>query len=210
MGVDENGILKLDELEKAIRPDTILISVMFANNEIGTIQPIKEIGRIAKEHGILFHTDAVQAYGQLPINVDEYQLDMLSASAHKLNGTKAVSYTHLLDRYTLEIPAGGLNGANEPTREAAARELEEETGYVAGNLEWLITVRTTVAFCNEKIDIYLATDLSRGHQHLDEDEFINVEAYTVQELCDKILSGEIEDSKTIAAVMSYRAKFGKD
>ena len=119
-------------------------------------------------------------------------------------------YRNALERYTLEIPAGGLNGANEPTREAAARELEEETGYVAGNLEWLITVRTTVAFCNEKIDIYLATDLSRGHQHLDEDEFINVEAYTVQELCDKILSGEIEDSKTIAAVMSYRAKFGKD
>ena len=66
MGVDENGILKLDELERAIRPDTILISVMFANNEIGTIQPIQEIGRIAKEHGILFHTDAVQAYGGFP------------------------------------------------------------------------------------------------------------------------------------------------
>ena len=108
------------------------------------------------------------------------------------------------------MAAGGLNGADEPTRDAAARELEEETGYVAGKMEWLITVRTTVAFCNEKIDIYLATDLSRGHQHLDEDEFINVEAYTVQELCDKILSGEIEDSKTIAAIMSYRAKFGKD
>ena len=119
-------------------------------------------------------------------------------------------YRNALDRYTLEIPAGGLNGADEPTRDAAARELEEETGYVAGKMEWLITVRTTVAFCNEKIDIYLATDLSRGHQHLDEDEFINVEAYTVQELCDKILSGEIEDSKTIAAIMSYRAKFGKD
>ena len=69
--VDENGILKLDDLKAAIRPDTILISVMFANNEIGTIQPIKEIGAIAKEHGILFHTDAVQAYAQIPINVDE-------------------------------------------------------------------------------------------------------------------------------------------
>ena len=115
-------------------------------------------------------------------------------------------YRNALDRYTLEIPAGGLNGADEPTRDAAARELEEETGYTAGKLEWLITVRTTVAFCNEKIDTYLATNLSRGQQHLDEDEFINVEAYTVQELCDKILSGEIEDSKTIAAVMSYKAK----
>lgn len=75
--VDENGILKLDDLKAAIRPDTILISVMFANNEIGTIQPIKEIGAIAKEHGILFHTDAVQAYAQIPINVDEYNIDML-------------------------------------------------------------------------------------------------------------------------------------
>ena len=81
--VDENGILKLDDLKAAIRPDTILISVMFANNEIGTIQPIKEIGAIAKEHGILFHTDAVQAYAQIPINVDEYNIDMLSVSGHK-------------------------------------------------------------------------------------------------------------------------------
>ena len=79
---------KLDELEKAIRPDTILISVMFANNEIGTIQPIKEIGEIAKKHGILFHTDAVQAYGQLPINVDEMHIDMLSSSGHKTERTE--------------------------------------------------------------------------------------------------------------------------
>ena len=79
LDVDENGIVKLDELEKAIRPDTILISVMFANNEIGTIQPIKEIGMIAKEHNILFHTDAVQAFGQVPIDVDEYNIDMLSS-----------------------------------------------------------------------------------------------------------------------------------
>ena len=76
--VDENGVLKLDELKKAIRPTTILISVMFANNEIGTIQPIKEIGEIAKEHGILFHTDAVQAYGHVPINVDDFNIDMMS------------------------------------------------------------------------------------------------------------------------------------
>lgn len=116
-------------------------------------------------------------------------------------------YRNALDRYTLEIPAGGLNGADEPTKDAAARELEEETGYVAGGMEWLITIRTTVAFCNEKIDIYVATDLKPGHQHLDEDEFIHVEAYTVEELCGKILNGEIEDSKTISAIMSYRAKY---
>lgn len=116
-------------------------------------------------------------------------------------------FRNALDRYTLEIPAGGLNGAEEPTLEAAARELEEETGYRAGKIEWLITVRTTVAFCNEKIDIYLATDLIPGSQHLDEDEYINVEAYTVDELCEKILSGEIEDSKTISAVLAYKAKY---
>ncbi len=93
--VDENGIVKLDALEAAIRPDTILISVMFANNEIGTIQPIKEIGEIAKKHGVLFHTDAVQAYGQLPIHVDEYHIDMLSASGHKLNGPKGIGFLYI-------------------------------------------------------------------------------------------------------------------
>lgn len=115
-------------------------------------------------------------------------------------------YRNALDRETLEIPAGGLNGPDEPTREAAARELEEETGYKSDDLELLITLRTTVAFCNEKIDIYLAKNLKPSHQHLDEDEFIGVEAYTVDELADMIYSGKIEDSKTIAAIMSYKNK----
>ena len=95
--VDENGEIKLDELEAAIREDTILISVMFANNEIGTIEPIKEIGRIAHEHGVIFHTDAVQAYGHVPINVDELNIDILSASAHKFNGPKGVGIMYLRD-----------------------------------------------------------------------------------------------------------------
>lgn len=116
-------------------------------------------------------------------------------------------YRNALDRYTLEIPAGGLNGVSEPTLAAAARELEEETGYRSKDLELLITIRTTVAFCNEKIDIYVAKNLMKGEQHLDEDEFIHVEAYSVNELSDMILTGKIEDSKTIAAVMSYRAKY---
>ncbi len=95
INVDENGIIKLDELKDAIRPDTILISVMFANNEIGTIQPIKEIGQIAKENGVLFHTDAVQAYGHLAIDVEDMNIDMLSASGHKLNGPKGIGFLYI-------------------------------------------------------------------------------------------------------------------
>lgn len=93
--VDENGILKLDELEAAIRPDTILISVMFANNEIGTIQPIEEIGALARKHNVLFHTDAVQAYAHLPIRVDEMNIDMLSASGHKFHGPKGTGFLYI-------------------------------------------------------------------------------------------------------------------
>lgn len=131
VGVDENGILKLDELEKAIRPDTILISVMFANNEIGTIQPIKEIVRIAKEHGILFHTDAVQAYGQLPINVDEYQIDMLSASAHKLNGPKGIGFLYI--RKGLKTRSFIHGGAQERSRRAGTENVPGIVGLGAAS-----------------------------------------------------------------------------
>lgn len=116
-------------------------------------------------------------------------------------------YRNALDRYTLEVPAGGLNGVDEPTLTAAARELEEETGYRTDELEFLITIRTTVAFCNEKIDIYVAKNLIPSHQHLDEDEFINVEAYTVEELMDMIYNCTIQDSKTICAIMTYVHKY---
>ena len=114
--VDENGILKLDDLKAAIRPDTILISVMFANNEIGTIQPIKEIGAIAKEHGILFHTDAVQAYGHIPINVDEMNIDLLSASGHKFNGPKGVGIMYI--RKGVKIRSFIHGGSQERGRRA--------------------------------------------------------------------------------------------
>ena len=95
LDVDERGLVDVEELKQAIRPDTILISVMFANNEIGTIEPIEEIGSIAKEYGILFHTDAVQAFGQIPINVEKMHIDMLSASGHKLNGPKGIGFLYI-------------------------------------------------------------------------------------------------------------------
>lgn len=115
-------------------------------------------------------------------------------------------YRNALDRYTLEIPAGGLQSVEEPTVDAALRELEEETGYKAEHIELLISVRTTVAFCNEKIDIYLATGLTPGKQHLDEDEYVQVGAYTVEELTEKIFACEIQDSKTVAAILAYKDK----
>ena len=118
-------------------------------------------------------------------------------------------FRYALGRETLEIPAGGLNGRQEPTEAAARRELEEETGYTCEKLELLNSIYTTVAFCNEKIDIYLARGLQPGEQHLDEDEFIDVEAYTVEELQQMIYDCKIQDSKTICAVMTYAAKFGK-
>lgn len=119
--VDEHGILKLDELKKAIRPTTILITVMFANNEIGTIQPIKEIGAIAREHGILFHTDAVQAFGQIPINVDEMNIDMLSASGHKLNGPKGIGFLYI--RKGVKIRSFIHGGAQERKRRAGTENV---------------------------------------------------------------------------------------
>lgn len=118
-------------------------------------------------------------------------------------------YRNALDRYTLEIPAGGLNGADEPTKVAAGRELEEETGFRSENIEFLVSIYTTVAFCNEKIDIYLAKDLIESKQNLDEDEFINVEAYEPKELLEMIYAGKIQDSKTICGIMSYVQKYLK-
>ncbi len=115
-------------------------------------------------------------------------------------------WRNALDRYTLEIPAGGLNSVDEKTEIAAVRELKEETGYIAGKVQFLLRIHTTVAFCNEKIDIYLARDLKRQEsQELDEDEFIDVKAYTLEELIQKIYNGEIEDSKTVGAIMTYKS-----
>ena len=121
IGVDENGILKLDELEAAIRPDTILISVMFANNEIGTIQPVREIGALAKKHGVLFHTDAVQAYAHLPIRVDEMNIDMLSASGHKFQGPKGIGFLYI--RAGIKIRSFLHGGQQERGRRAGTENV---------------------------------------------------------------------------------------
>lgn len=116
VNVDEYGVVKLDELKAAIRPDTILITIMAANNEIGTIQPLKEIGEIAKEHDILFHTDAVQAYGHIPLNVDELHIDMLSASGHKFHGPKGIGFLYI--RKGVRVGSFIHGGAQERSRRA--------------------------------------------------------------------------------------------
>ncbi len=129
LNVDRDGLISLDELKAAIRPDTILISVMFANNEIGTIEPIAEIGEIAKEHGVLFHTDAVQAYAQVPINVDEMHIDMLSASGHKLNGPKGIGFLYI--RKGVKIRSFVHGGAQERSRRAGTENMPGIVGLGA-------------------------------------------------------------------------------
>lgn len=150
--VDENGIVDLQKLEEAVREDTILISVMYANNEIGTIQPIDQIGEIAKKHGVLFHTDAVQAYGQIPVDVEKSHIDMLSASAHKFGGPKGCGFLYI--RKGVKIRSFIHGGAQERGRRAgtenvpgiaglhaAAKKafavMEEKTEYVKGLRDYL-------------------------------------------------------------------------
>ncbi len=116
-------------------------------------------------------------------------------------------YRNALERETLEIPAGARNDVSEPGSVCAARELEEETGYRAGKMELLVTVATTVAFCNEVIGIYLATGLEKvGGQRLDENEFVEIETYTIEELKDMVFASKIQDSKTVSAIMAYYGK----
>ena len=151
--VDENGVIKLDELKAAVRKDTILITVMFANNEIGAIQPIKEIGELAHKNGILFHTDAVQAYGHERIDVEELNIDLLSASGHKINGPKGIGILYI--RNSAKIGSFIHGGAQERGRRAgthntpgiigfgkateiAERELEKRREYESGLRDYLI------------------------------------------------------------------------
>ncbi len=121
VNVDKDGVIKLDELEAAVRPDTILISVMAANNEIGTIQPLREIGEIAHKHGVLFHTDAVQAFAHIPLNVDEMNIDMLSASGHKIHGPKGIGVMYI--RKGVKILSFMHGGAQERRRRAGTHNV---------------------------------------------------------------------------------------
>lgn len=116
-------------------------------------------------------------------------------------------YRNALDRETLEIPAGKLDAPDEPKIECAYRELEEETGYRSENLEYLISVNTTVAFCDEAIDIFVARNLIPSHQHLDEDEVIEVEAWELDDLLKLIYDGKMTDGKTVAAITAYTVKY---
>lgn len=116
-------------------------------------------------------------------------------------------YRNALDRYTLEIPAGKLDTPEEPGIECAARELEEETGYKSECLEPLLTIRTTVALCNERIEIFAARNLKPSKQKLDEGEYVTVKAFTLEQLKNKIYTGEIEDSKTICAILAYENRY---
>ncbi len=127
LDVDEDGLISLEELEQAIRPDTILMSIMFANNEIGTIEPVKEIGLIAGKHGVLFHTDAVQAFGHVPIDVQEMNIDMLSASAHKLHGPKGNGFLYL--RNGIKMGALIHGGAQERSRRAGTHNVSGIAGF---------------------------------------------------------------------------------
>jgi len=129
LNVDEDGLIRLEELEAAIRPDTILISIMAANNEIGTIQPIAEIGAIARKHQVLFHTDAVQAYGHIPMNVEECHIDMLSASAHKINGPKGTGFLYI--RQGVKSRSFIHGGAQERSRRAGTENVPAIAGFGA-------------------------------------------------------------------------------
>ena len=118
-------------------------------------------------------------------------------------------YRNALDRFTIEVPAGGRNGVDEEFITCASRELEEETGYRSDKLEFLISIQTTVAFCNERIDVFVARDLVKTHQNLDEDEDVEIAEYSIDELMDLIYAGKLQDGKTMSAIMAYKIKYCK-
>ena len=171
LDVDADGRISLDELQAAIRPDTILISVMFANNEIGTIEPIREIGAIAKEHGILFHTDAVQAFAHLKIDVNEMNIDMLSASGHKFNGPKGVGFLYI--RKGVKIRSFIHGGAQERKRRAGTENIPGIVGMakavelaMANQDETLAHIKETRDYLVDRIMKEIPYTRLNGHKDL--------------------------------------------
>lgn len=176
---------------------------------------IKRVGRELVYKGTIvdFCKDTMQIANGNTVYFDHIEHKGAAAVVPVLEDGKIAlvkQFRNSIDTYAWEIPAGGLNGREEPTILAAKRELQEETGYTTESpLEFLISVHTTVAFSNEKIDIYVARDLTPGKQHLDEDEYVDVLAFTIQEIKKMIYAGEITDGKTISAIMTYADKYLK-
>lgn len=174
----------------------------------------KRLGRelVAKGTIISYYHDKIQVPNGKIVTYDTILHQGAAAVLPVTNEGKLVmvrQYRNILDRITLEIPAGGLDGPDEPTIEAAKRELEEETGYVCDSIEPLISIFPTVAYSNEKIDIYVATGLSKTEQHLDEDEYLNVEEWNIDDIIPLIYGGIIQDSKTISSILAYKEKYLK-
>ena len=164
-------------------------------------EQIKRVNRELKFKGTIidFYQDTMEINGDHTVVWDFIKHKGAAAVVPVTEDGKILmvrQYRNALERYTLEIPAGALDEEGEPGFKCAARELE-----------WLITLRTTVAFCNEKIEVYVAKNLIPSKQHLDEDEFIDLKAYSLDELKEKIFTGEIEDAKTVASLMAYAVKY---
>ena len=177
------------------------------------MEPVKRLKRELRAKGtvISLYKDTVEVNGQIAewdyIHHDGAACVVAVNQDGKLLMVR--QYRNALDRFTLEVPAGKLDTPDEPTIDCATRELEEETGYRANKMEYLLTVNSTVAFCNEKIDVYLATDLEKTQQHLDPEEEINVEEGELEDLKELIYSGKMTDGKTIAGIMTYAAKYNR-
>lgn len=178
------------------------------------MQPVERTKRELKYQGAIvdFYTDHVKLPNGNTAKWDyiEHRKGAAAVVAVLPDGKLLLvkQYRNALNRFTLEIPAGARDSKEEPHIKCAARELEEETGYRCENLEFLISICTTVAFCNEEIEIYVARDLIPSKQHLDPDEFVEIEAHSVEELCRWIYEGKIQDSKTVAAILAYKNKYG--
>lgn len=177
------------------------------------METVKRLNRELKYQGTILkiYEDTVEANGH-EARWDFIHHDGAAAVLPVTDDGKILmvrQYRNALDRETLEIPAGKLDDPKEPKIECAYRELEEETGYRTEHMEYLISVNTTVAFCDEAIDIFVARDLIPSKQNLDEDEVIEVEEWSVEDLLELIFQGKITDGKTIAAITSYATKYNR-